>query len=211
MPELDFCIQSAEVRPFAAVPTLQFKLGIENRKAEPIRSIMLKVQIHIVTTQRHYSMREQEQLLELFGERHRWGTTLKKLFWTENVVLVPAFSGSTVIDLTLPCTYDFEVVSSKYFHALEEGEIPLEFLFSGTVFYGGRMGLQAAQISWDKEAAFLMPVSLWQEMMEIYFPNSAWLRLERDTFDRLYDYKVQTGLPTWEAALGLLLAERVDD
>ena len=35
------------------------------------------------------------------------------------------------------CTYDFEVVSVKYFSALGDGDIPLTFLFSGTIFYEG--------------------------------------------------------------------------
>ena len=41
--------------------------------------------------------------------------------------------------------------------------------------------------------------------MDHYFPNSVWLRLQQDTFDRLYSYKVHKGLPTWEAALAELL------
>jgi hypothetical protein len=108
--------------------------------------------------------------------------------------------------MPVPCTYDFEVVSAKYFHALGDGEIPLEFLFSGTIFYRGADGaLQIVQIPWEKEAQFRLPVCVWQQMMAQYFPNSAWLRVRRDTFDRLYAYKVCTGLPTWEAALEQLL------
>ncbi len=41
--------------------------------------------------------------------------------------------------------------------------------------------------------------------MERYFPNSAWLRLRKDTFDRLYRYRVRASLPTWEDALERLL------
>ena len=106
----------------------------------------------------------------------------------------------------VPCTYDLEVVASKYFYALEDGEVPLEFLFSGTVFYAGEGGrLQIARISWEKEAEYRMPVRLWKEMMERYFPNSAWIRLRKDAFDQLYDYKVRMALPTWEAAVEALL------
>ena len=104
------------------------------------------------------------------------------------------------------CTYDLEVVAAKYFHALDDGEVPLEFLFSGTVFYAGEgVGLQVARISWEKEAEFRLPVRLWKEMMDHYFPNSAWIRLRRDAFDRLYDYKVRMGFPTWESAVEALL------
>lgn len=192
---------------YAAVPTLLFRLGIENAGTEPVRSVALRTQIRIAPAQRHYGAEEQERLREVFGETSRWGETLKSMVWTHTTVQVPAFTGGTAVDLPVPCTYDFEVVSTKYFHNLEDGEIPLEFLFSGTIFYTGGMGLQATQISWDKEAQFRMPVSLWKAAMAHYFPNSAWLRIHKDTFDRLYGYRARRGLPTWEAALEELLRE----
>ena len=206
MPNLNFAVEDAEVLEYAAVPSLLFKLRIENLEEEPIRSVALNTQIRIAATQRHYEVAEQERLLELFGEPSRWKDTLRSLLWTHTILQVPAFSGSTVADMPVPCTYDLEVVAAKYFYALEDGEVPLEFLFSGTVFYAGENGrLQVERISWEKEADFRMPVRLWKEMMEHYFPNSAWIRLRRDAFDGLYDYKVRKGLPTWEAAVEALL------
>ena len=206
MPDLDFGVEGAEVLEFAAVPSLLFKLRIENLEEEPIRSVALNTQIRIAATRRHYDTVEQERLLEVFGEAHRWGNTLRSLLWTHTNLQVPPFSGSTVVDMPVPCTYDLEVVWAKYFYALEDGEVPLEFLFSGTVYYAGEGGrLQIARISWEKEAEFRLPVRLWKEMMERYFPNSAWIRLRKDAFDRLYDYKVRRGLPTWEAAVEALL------
>jgi len=104
------------------------------------------------------------------------------------------------------------VAATKYFYALEEGEVPLLFLFSGTIFYAADDGaLQVAQISWDKEAPFRLPVQVWKEMIDHYYPNSAWLRLQQDVFDRLYRYKVRRGLPTWEQALESLLATRDEE
>ena len=206
MPDLDFRVEGAEVLKFAAVPSLLFKLRIENLEEEPIRSVALNTQIRIAATQRHYETAEQERLLEIFGEPHRWGHTLRSLLWTHTVLQVPRFSGSTVVDMPVACTYDFEVAWAKYFYALDDGEVPLEFLFSGTVFYaveGGR--LQTARISWEKEAEFRLPVRVWKETMEHYFPNSAWIRLHKDAFDGLYNYKVRRGLPTWEAAVEELL------
>jgi hypothetical protein len=206
MPDLDFKVVGAEVLEFAAVPSLVFKLRIENLEEEPIRSVALNTQIRIAATQRHYETVEQERLLEVFGEPHRWGNTLRSLLWTHTVLQVPRFSGSTVVDMPVPCTYDLEVVAAKYFYALEDGEVPLEFLFSGTVFYAGQGGwLQTSRISWEKEAEFRLPIRLWKEMMEHYFPNSAWIRLQKDAFDLLYNYKVGRGFPTWEAAVESLL------
>ena len=206
MPDLDFAVEDADVLEFAAVPSLLFKLRLENLEEEPIRSVALSTQVRIAVTQRHYEAAEQERLLEVFGEPHRWGSTLRSLLWTHTTLQVPPFSGSTVVDMPVTCTYDFDVVAAKYFDALEDGEVPLEFLFSGTVFYAGEGGgLQIARIPWEKEAQFRMPVRLWKEMMEHYFPNSAWIRLRKDAFDRLYDYKARRGLPTWEAAVEALL------
>lgn len=207
MPDLSFQIEGAEVLEFAAVPSLLFRLRIENLGGEPIRSVGLDTQIRIAATQRHYNGTEQRRLLELFGEPGRWGSTLRSLLWTHTVLQVPPFSGSTVVDMPVACTYDLEVVGSKYFHALQNGEVPLEFLFSGTIFYAGEGGrLQIARIPWDKEARFRLPVRVWKEMMEHYFPNSAWIRLRRDSFDRLYDYKARRGLPSWEVAVEALLS-----
>jgi hypothetical protein len=206
VPDLEIRVEGAAVLKYAAAPSLVFKLRLENLEGEPIRSVSLNTQVRIAATQRHYGAVEQERLLEVFGEPHRWGNTVRSLLWTHTTLQVPPFSGSTVVDMPVPCTYDLEVVATKYFYALEDGEVPLEFLFSGTVFYaeeGGR--LQIARVSWEKEAEYRMPVRLWKEMMEQYFPNSAWIRLHKDAFDQLYDYKVRTGLPTWEAAVEALL------
>src|SRR5215213_10198567 len=207
MPDLEFGIEGAEVAQFAAVPSLLFKLRIENLEDEPIRSVALNTQIRIAAAGRHYEVAEQERLLELFGEPTRWKDTLRSLLWTHTVREVPRLSGSRVVDRPVTCTYDLEVVGAKDFYALEDGEVPLEFLFSGTVFYVGEGGrLQAARISWEKEAEFGLPVWLWKEMIEHYFPNSAWIRLRRDAFDRLYKYKVSRGFPTWEAAVEALVS-----
>src|SRR5215212_314412 len=192
MPNLDFSVEGAEVLEFAAVPSLLFKLHVENLEEEPIRSVALNTQIRIAVRQRHYDAAEQERLLEVFGEPSRRKHTLRSLLWTHTVLQIPPFSRSTVVDMPVPSTYDLEVIGAKYIYALEDGEVPLEFLFSGTVFYAGEGGrLQVERISWEKEAEFRLPVRLWKEMMDHYFPNSAWIRLRRDAFDQLYDYKIR--------------------
>jgi hypothetical protein len=136
MPDLNFEVVGAEAPTFAAVPTLIFKLRIDNAiDQERIFTVTLRCQIQINVTRRRYSPEAQARLLEVFGEPKRWGETLRPLLWTHTSTVVPQFSGSTIVDLPVPCTYDFEVAGTKYFDALEEGEIPLTFLFSGTIFY----------------------------------------------------------------------------
>lgn len=207
MPDLELAVIESEVLPFAAAPTLLFKVSIRNAtEEEQIHSIMLRTQVRIEVARRQYDGETEARLLELFGEPQRWGETLRSMLWTHSNVIVPRFSGTTVAELPITCTYDFEVGAAKYFYALEDGEIPLLFLFSGTIFYQESGGsLQIAQIPWEKEAFFRMPVAQWKEMMNQYFPNSAWIRLRKDVFDRVYRYKAERALPSWEAAFEKLL------
>ncbi len=121
--------------------------------------------------------------------------------------MVPPFDGEIVSDLLVPCTFDFNVAATKYFSGLEHGEVPLNLLFSGTVFFAGEEGaLSATRISWTKEARYRLPVSVWKEMMDLYYPNRAWLCLEREAFDRLHEYKRRRGIPTFEQTVEELVA-----
>jgi hypothetical protein len=168
---------------------------------------MLQCQIRIDPAQRRYTGPEQQRLLELFDRPSRWGQTLRPLLWTHASVGIGPFTDDIAVDLPVACTYDFNLAITKFFYALEDGEIPLNLLFSGTMFHEGDDGaMQVAQIPWDREAAFRLPVRVWKEMMEEYYPNTAWLCLRKDVFDRLYEYKSSHGLPTWEQALESLLS-----
>jgi len=207
MPELQFQIESAESVPFAAVPMLAFRLRVENSpRGEAIHSVALRAQIQIETPKRRYSAAEQARLLDLFGEPERWGQTLRPKLWTHADATVPAFTDSIAVDLRVPCSFDFNLAATKYFYGLSDGDIPLNFLFSGSCFYAGATGsLEVAPIPWSKESRFRLPVSVWREMMQHYYPNSAWLRIRQDVFDRLHQYKMQAGIATWEEALQSLL------
>jgi hypothetical protein len=207
MPDLDFQIESAEVTPYAAAPQLALKLRVSNSdQDETIHTVALRSQIQIEVTRRHYTSDEQEKLRDLFGEPDRWGQTLRSLLWTHAPVVVPSFVHETVVDLPIPCTFDFNVAATKYFYGLQDGVIPLCLMFSGTVFYAkGGAGLQVAPISWNKEARFKLPVQVWRDVIEAFYPNTAWLCLRRDAFERLYQYKIRKGIPTWEQAIEELL------
>lgn len=204
MPDLRFQIEAASAVAFAAAPTLAFKLQISNSAAnETIHTIALRCQIQIEVTHRRYAPEEQERMLDLFGEPGRWNQTLRNMHWTNANAVIPAFEGvSTIADLQVPCTFDFNVASTKYFEGLTDGDIPLLMMFSGSVFYTPPGGvLQVAPIPWEREARFKLPLKVWREMMDIYYPNCVWLNLRRDVFERLYRYKMQAGIPTWEQAL----------
>ena len=122
------------------------------------------------------------------------------------LIAVPAFTGSTEVDLPLPCTYDFEVVWAKYLQALDSGEAPLLFLFSGTVFAKSENGYRVEQVPWNKEASFRMPVALWRDLMDAYFPGCGWIRLERASLDALQRFRARHSLASWEQTFAALLA-----
>jgi hypothetical protein len=208
MPELHFQIEGAEAVAHAATPLIALKVRITNFPAtETIHAVTLRCQVQIEPAKRRYVLNEQEKLLDLFGTPERWARTVKPLLWMNTSVAVPRFTGELLVDLELPCTFDFNVAATKYFHALDSGDIPVAVMFSGTLFYEGSNGaLQISQIPWDRESSFRVPVSVWKEMMEMHHPNSAWLCLRRDTFEQLYNYKVRHGLPTWEQAIAKALA-----
>src|SRR5439155_4061522 len=120
--------------------------------------------------------------------------------------VVPALKGSTVAEVRVVGTYGLEVAAAGYFGALDGGEVPLELLFSGTVFYAGADGrLQAERIAWTKEATYELPVSVWRETMDRHFPGSAWLRLSRDCYDRLRAYRARNAFASWDDAMAALL------
>jgi hypothetical protein len=208
MPDLNFQVKGIEPSHRGLTPLLHFNLEVSNRpSAERIQSIMVQAQIQIQAPQRPYNDDEKERLGDLFGTPDRWGQTLRNQLWAHASASVGQFSGSAQAVLPVQCTYDFNVIATKYFYALEGGEVPLLFLFSGTIFYSESEGrLQVQQIPWDKECVYRMPVKVWAELMNHHYPNSAWLSLRRDVFDRLAAYKSKVGTLTWEQAIERLLS-----
>lgn len=209
MPDLRFRIGDVGSMPYAACPTIAARLHITNTPAdELIQSISLNCQVQIQPLGRSYTAVEEAKLFELFGERERWGQTMKPLHWMNTVLKVAPFTGETALDLPLPCSLDFDVAANKFFYGLEAGSLPIIVMFSGTVFCTNADGAIAiAQIPWDREARFQLPVEAWKAALDAHYPGSAWLRLPRNVFDRLYLYKVARGIPTWEAVIDRLLDE----
>jgi hypothetical protein len=204
--DLSFRIEGAEIERFAAAPFINFRVAIDCRDAgRNVRNVMLQCQIRIESSRRAYAADEKSRLSDLFGEPQHWNRTLQGLLWTHASALVPAFERSCLALLPVPCSFDFNVAATKYFHGLAGGDVPLLLLFSGTVFYDDGQGLQISQIAWDQEVRYHLPVALWQQMMDHYYPDSAYLRLPRDVFGRLARYKRQQGLTGWEQALERLL------
>jgi hypothetical protein len=200
MPDLNFRVAGAEPVSFAATPTMSLKVLVTNSPpSEEIHSVVLQVQIQIEASQRRYSEGERAKLVDLFGAPGRWSLTLRSMPWTHASTVLSSFTQRTLADLHVPCTFDFNIAATNYFHAVEEGDIPLTLLFSGTIFYAASTGaLQVAPISWNKLARYRLKALVWRRMMDEYYPNSAWLTIRRDVFDRMLEFKVRHGIATWE-------------
>jgi len=208
VPELAFAVEDAAPAEHAAAPALVLRLRVDAPGAD-VRSLMLDADVRIAARRRAYDRGEQERLAEIFGEPARWSQTLRTFSWLRRTQVVPPFSGTTRVDLVLPCTYDFEVLAARYLSALgDDGTVPLEVLFSGTVLYALPDGrLQVARIGWDREAAYDLPARVWRQAMDRHFPGAAWLRLQRETFEALQAYRSREALPGWDATI-LRLLER---
>lgn len=210
-PRLAVEVLGASVDPAAATPSVALELGVTAPPEVPIRSALLRAQVRIDVRRRSYDDDTRERLREVFGRPEQWGDSLRSLLWAQSAVTVPAFTGEARVTLPLPCTYDFEVAAAKVLQGLRDGVVPLQLLFSGTLFYAGPDGaLRTAMLPWDVEARHALPVALWREAIDRFFPGAAWLRLDRDSFDRLYAYRNRHALPSWEATVDALLEEHVE-
>lgn len=207
MTELSFAVVGARPEPYAASPQLALRVRVAEASGAQVHAIALRAQVRIEPQARRYGGAEPERLVELFGGPERYGDTLRPLLWVHAAQTVTAFRGETEFDLPLPCSYDFEVAAHKYLSALAEGEIPLDLLFSGTLFVRGESGVEAQLVPWHCEARYRLPLAVYRAAMDAHFPGSAWIRIDRATFDELYRFKSAGGFPTWERAIARLCAE----
>lgn len=205
MPRLTFRVEDARPEPYAQAPTMTFSVRIVEPDGADVESIALGCQVRIEPQRRRYQPQEQELLADLFGEPDRWGQTVRPFLLAQISTLVPRFAGSCRAELAIPFSYDLEVASARYLHALGEGSVPLIFLFSGTVFRTGADGLRASPVPWQCEARFELPVATWRALMDVYFPGGGWLRLGREALDGLTRYKAGRGLLGWDEVVADLL------
>lgn len=198
-----FAVQGIAPEPYAVTPVLAVRIGIT--AGEPVHAIALRAQVRIDPRHHEYSDGEATALLDLFGPRARWSGTQHTFLWQHATAMVPGFIGATQVDLPLSCTYDLEVTASKYLHALRDGMIRLQFLFSGTVFIPGSTGFSVQQIPWDCEDTYELPVATWQELMAMHYPGNGFIRLRHETIAALAAYKSARGLLALDEAVNALL------
>jgi hypothetical protein len=206
MSAYSFSVLDVVAEPYAVAPQLTARLRVQESTGQLIHAIALRCQVRIEPQRRGYDNTEEDGLRGLFGDRVRWPDTLRPFLWMHCSTTVQGFTDATELDLPLPCTYDLDVIGSRYLHALGAGKVPLNLLFSGTVFTRGSTGFGVEQVPWHCEARYDMPVAVWRQMMDAYFPNTGWIRLDRDVLTSLADYRARHGLTGWDETVRTLLA-----
>lgn len=205
MTEVSFTVLDVAPEPYAVTPVLTARVGVTADGDDPVHAIALRCQVRIEPARRPYTDGEAAGLTDLFGPRERWTSTQHGFLWQHCTAMVPGFTGHSTVDLVLECTYDFEVAAAKYLQALRHGTIPLQFLFSGTVFVRSGRGFSVRQVPWDRECRYDMPVDVWRALMAQHFPNSGWVRLGHETIAALIAYKSAQGLLDLDGAVTSLL------
>jgi hypothetical protein len=205
MTHLTIAVVDARVSPQTASPGITFRLRIEELSGGRVHAALLRCQTRIEPRRRQYTTDEQSRLYELFGAVSQWDRTLHGVTWAHTSLVVPSFERQIEVDLPVVCTYDLEVASAKYLHAIREGDVPLVFLFSGTIFTAGERGFGVEPVPWDLEAPFRLPAGVWHAAMDQFFPGGGWLRVRRDTIDCLQAFRGRHAVVTWDEAIELLL------
>ena len=161
-----FAVLDVAPEPYAVTPVLIARVGIASVGDDPVHAIALRCQVRIEPLRRQYSDDEAAGLIDLFGPRERWADDPTHLpvaalrpRWCRDSPAPPRCT------LPLECTYDFEVAAAKYLHALRDGTIPLQFLFSGTIFVKSERGFSVQQVPWDCEDRYDMPVAVWRDLI----------------------------------------------
>jgi Family of unknown function (DUF6084) len=208
VPEPEFAVIGARTVRHAAAPMLALDLRVSEPSGRPVYMIALTIQLMIEPARRRYDDATRERLLELFGAPERWAVTTRSLVWNHLDVLVPAFTRTTTVTVPVACNYDLELAAAKYLHSLPDGEAPLALHFNGTIYYpADDGGLQMVLVPWNKSIDFRMPVSVWKETIEHYYPNTGWVALRSETLEALQRAKLDRGLATLDACVKSLLEE----
>jgi hypothetical protein len=211
-PDPEFAVLGARPVRYAAAPMLALDLQVTEPSGHPVYMIALSIQLMIEPARRRYDDATRERLLELFGPPERWSVTTRSLVWFQLDVVVPAFTGATTVAVPLACSYDLELAAVKYLHSLPDGEAPLALHFNGVIYYPGEDGgLQMVLVPWSKSIDFRMPVSIWKETIEHYYPGTGWVALRSQTLDALQREKLDRGLATLDACIEQLLAGALRD
>lgn len=204
-PELSIEVEGVAPVAQAALPTLEFRTRVRTGGRDPVQSVSLDTQIRIATDRRDYGEQDRQRLADLIGGPAGVPQPRPSLLWARASTWVPPFVGEVKVDIPVICTYDFEVVAARFLHSLTGGDVPLDFRFSGEVLYHLDGHLHAGRLHPETQARFRMPVRVWRDLMEHYFAGTAWLRVDREVFEALSDYRSQRTHTSWTETVRSLL------
>jgi hypothetical protein len=212
VPDPEFAVIGARTVRHAAAPLLALDLQVSEPSGLQVYMIALTIRVMIEPARRSYDDAARARLVELFGPPERWSVTTRSLVWTQLDVLVPAFTGMATVPVPVACSYDLELAAAKYLYSLADGVAPLALHFNGTIYYrDGRGGLQMVLVPWNRSIDFRMPVDVWRDTIEHYYPSTAWVALRTHTFDALQREKLERGLATLDACVEALIAAARND
>jgi hypothetical protein len=207
-PDPEFSVVGIRSVRHAAAPMLALDLLVSEPSGRAVYMVALTIQLMIEPARRTYDDATRDRLIELFGAPERWSVTTRSLVWSQLDVLVPAFTGSITVAVPIACNYDLEVTAAKYLHSLPDGEAPLALHFNGMIYYPAEDGgLQMVLVPWTRSIDFRMPISVWKDTIEHYYPNTGWVGLRSETLASLQRLKVERGLATFDACVIELLGE----
>jgi hypothetical protein len=205
IPDPEFWVLDADVLPYAAAPTIVFRLRIKDGSAREVYTVALNALIQLEAIQRAHDDDTRDRLRDVFGDPERWGDTARAVLWAKQDVLVPSFTGSTTFDLQVPCNADLELATARWFEAVEDGVAPLAFHFTGSVLYRGEEDrMQLTRVPWHATAQFRLPVEIWRNAVG----GGGVVRVSRNTFDALQRRRLEHGLHSLDAAVADLLEAR---
>ena len=93
MTELAFAVLDIRPEPYAAAPQLTARLRLTEATGAAVHAIALRCQVRILPQRRGYAAGGGAGLLDLFGDRGRWPTTLKSFLWMQCSTMVQGFTG----------------------------------------------------------------------------------------------------------------------
>lgn len=203
-PQPTFTVLDVMPEPYTTTPRLAVRVCV-TAGTEPVHAAAVRCQVRINPARRGYTAAEAEALSDMFGVRQRWADTQRSFLWQHCATVVPGFTGAGEFTMYLECTYDFDVSASRYLHALSGGNLPLQFLFSGTLFSKGTAGFSVQQVPWDCDDDYAMPVQVWRDLITRHYPDAGWLRLRHDTIAALAKFKATEGSLDLDDAVTTLL------
>ena len=200
---LEFTILGAEPIEYAATPGVRFHLHVTEPEGREVYTIALSSQIHIDPARRSYDDATRERLVELFGAPERWGATTHPFQWARIESLVPSFTGSTAFTVEVPCTYDLEVASAKYFDvAARRRRAAHASTSTGPCSTGRRRSPAGRARALELLGALERCRStVWRRTIDAHYPGGGWVRLQQDTLEALAARKAERGEHSFDATV----------